>query len=153
MKRLLPKSRKAEVRAERDRRIADQDPTWIDFYEFVQAEMRERGVQGSPEIFRPQLHLVLDFLDDLGVTSRGEDNENDETITHLVEFSVQHLEEGGIDALQEATIQAVASIRELSRARSLTAEGEEEFEAADDSGGRDDAAEEGEHEDEDEEMS
>ena len=131
MKRLLPKARKAEVRTERDQRIAEEDPSWIDFYEFVQSIMRERGVQGSPEIFRPQLNLVLDFLGDLGFTERGDDNERDEVITQLVDFSVGHLQEGGIEAFREASTRAVANIREFSRARRL-AEGEEELDTADD---------------------
>ena len=92
LKRLLPPKRKEEVRADRDRRIAEYDnPEFDALYHFVARTMRERGNEANAALFVPQLQSIMGFLGATGVNRLGV---NDELITAAVEAHERHGEEG-----------------------------------------------------------
>ena len=75
LKRLLSSKRKVEVRADRDRRIAERNPEGDALYEFVSRTMRERGNQASRALFVPQLYSILGFLGATGINRLGENDD------------------------------------------------------------------------------
>jgi hypothetical protein len=72
---LLSSKRKVEVRADRDRRIAERNPEGDALYEFVSRTMRERGNQASRALFVPQLYSILGFLGATGINRLGENDD------------------------------------------------------------------------------
>jgi len=92
LKRLLPPTRKEEVRADRDRRIAENhNPEFDALYHFVGRTMREGGNRANRALFLPQLHSILGFLGAMGVNRLGV---NDELITAAIEAHERLGEEG-----------------------------------------------------------
>jgi len=103
LKRLLPAEQNAEVRADRDERIASENPGWVELITFVSLEMRNRGIDAGPELFVPQLQAVMSFVLASGLTERGA---NDEAISEVVRIAVGHIEQGGLESLQLAITEA-----------------------------------------------
>lgn len=116
LKRLLPAARKAEVRGERARVLANQNPTLEEFVVFVSRELRDQGVDAGPELFLPQLQVVLGVLIAVGLQEKGENDENVDQIRQTVAICVRFLEERGDESLEEIGSQALISAREAMQA-------------------------------------
>jgi len=91
LKRLLPPKRKEEVRADRDRRNAENDPEIDALYDFVARAMRERGNEANVALFAPQLNSIMGFLSAMGVDRLGV---NDELIIVAIATHEQLGDEG-----------------------------------------------------------
>ncbi len=92
LKRLLPPNRKEEVRADRDRRIAEyHNPDFDALYHFVASTMREQGNEANAALFVPQVDSILGFLGAMGVNRLGV---NDELIATAIETHERLGEEG-----------------------------------------------------------
>ena len=143
LKRLLPASRKAEVRAERDKVQANQDPALMEFVVFVSRELRDQGIDAGPELFMPQMQVVLGVLLAVGLQEKGENDENVDQIRQIVAICARFLEERGDESLEEIGAQALVSAREAMQAAQED-EGGSGGAPADDN----DAGEEGDEEEE-----
>ncbi len=92
LKRLLSPKRKEEVRADRDRRIAEKhNPEGDALYQFVGRTMRERGNGANRALFMSQLYSILRFLAAVGVNRLGV---NDELIMTVIETHERLGDEG-----------------------------------------------------------
>ncbi len=95
LRRLLPPKRKAEVRADRARRIAiNEEYEEYALCRFVSKTMRERGNESRRASFVPQLDAIISFLSDMGINRLGMDD-------GLIVTAIETHERRGVEGLDE----------------------------------------------------